>query len=1103
MDFRILGPLEVRDRDRELRLRGGKQRALLALLLVNPNRTLAIDWIVDELWGEDVPESAQKMVQIYVSQLRKVLPPGTLHTRPPGYALVLEPDELDLHRFETIVAEARVALDGGRAEQASAGFRTALELWRGPALAEFASEPFAPAEGARLEELRVRALEGRLEADLLLGRHGDLVSELEALVARYPLREGLRRQHMLALYRSGRQVEALAAYQGARRVLADELGIEPSPALRDLERKILQQDSSLDLAAPPVAPSAPGPGSFSPLATLAHGPSNLPTQTSDFLGREAQLEAIGDLLETESVRLLTLTGPGGIGKTRLALQAAAGHIDRLDDGAFFVDLSPVRDPDRVPQAVVQALGVTGDPDEPPAEMLEDHLRSRQLLLVLDNFEHVMDAAAGIADLLLHCPRLTILVTSREALRVRGERLFPVPPLSLPDDSEVRPRADLLADYEAVRLFVERARATEPGFALTDENAAAVAEICLRLDGLPLAIELAAARLKLFSPADMRDRLRSRRELLGRGPRDLPDRQRTLRSTIEWSYELLDEQERAIFRLLSVFAPTGVEAVEEVVDRLGSLEDVDVVDRLASLVDKSLVRSLEGPGARRLSMLETIREYAAERLDEEPEFSSGARQAHAEHFAEFARKRRDDLHGPAREDTLDELESELGNLLAAWRQWVAAGDLEQLGKLLDGLWVLHDARGWYQATLALANDLLGALSAAPSTPDRAREEITLRTSLARGLLALRGYTQEVEEAYGRALALAEEVGELPRRLPALSSLARFHLYRGEFDKAATVGRQLLDLAKQQDDAGLQVEGHLVVGSNLAFDGDVATGMEHLDRAIALFDRHEYQPGPLRLGPISGVVAHTTSAFLLWLLGSPDRAAERAATAVKLARQLNHPITLAYALFHVGFLAFSRRELALAQDRASEVLDVAEAHDYQIWRALGRALQGAAQTGLGRPEGLARIDQGIALYQGLKTPPVFWPLLLSLRAGGFAFAGRPADGLDLIDEAIAITGERNVLYPEFALLRGDLLQALGDADGAERCFRSVFDVAGDLALRMPQLRVATRLTRLQRDEARRRDASELLRRVYETFTEGLDTRDLVEARAALAAVDLAVT
>src|SRR3954468_906315 len=254
MNFRILGPLDVRDGERDVRLRGGKERAMLALLLIHANRTLALDRIVDELWSEDVPETAPKMVQIYVSHLRKVLPPEAIHTRPPGYALVIEPDQLDLHRFEQLVAEARAALEEGLGEQAAESFRQALELWRGPALEEFAAEPFAQPEAARLEELRMNALEGRLEADPHRGRHADVASELEALVARHPLREGLRRQHMLALYRAGRQAEALAAYQEARRGLGGELGIEPSPALRDLERRILRQDPTLDPAAPPPPP---------------------------------------------------------------------------------------------------------------------------------------------------------------------------------------------------------------------------------------------------------------------------------------------------------------------------------------------------------------------------------------------------------------------------------------------------------------------------------------------------------------------------------------------------------------------------------------------------------------------------------------------------------------------------------------------------------------------------------------------------------------------------------------------------------------------------------------------------------------------------------
>jgi predicted ATPase/class 3 adenylate cyclase len=814
---------------------------------------------------------------------------------------------------------------------------------------------------------------------------------------------------------------------------------------------------------------------FPALATLSQRPNNLPTQASEFLGRQAQLASIRDLLDADGVRLLTLTGPGGIGKTRLALQAAADQIDRFEDGVYLVDLATVREPVAVFEAIARAVGLAGTGDGPLLDVLKRELGTRHLLLVVDNFEHVMGAADGVAELLQRCSQLKVLVTSREALRVRGEHLMAVP--SLPEP-------------EAVNLFVERAREARPDFALTDESAPAVAEICSRLDGLPLAIELAAARVKLFSPHELSNRLWSRLEFLGRGPRDLPARQQTLRDTIEWSYQLLDDEERTVLRLFSVFSPTRVEAVEAVVGQLDSMSGIDVVDRLTSLIDKSLLQGVGDGGPQRLSMLGTIREYAGERLDDEPQLASDARRAHATYFADLAQGRRDRLYGLEREDALAELELELGNLLSAWHYWVAAGDLEQLEKLLDGLWVLDDARGWYHGAVELSNDLLRVLSAAPSRADQA-DEITLRTSLARGLLALRGYTEEAEETFMSALALSQETGELPRRFSVLRSLATFHIYRGEFAKSAAIGYELLALAEQQDDVGLQVEGQLVVGASVAFRGNVPTGLEHLDRAIALFDPDRHQPGPLRLGPSSGVSAHTTSAFLLWLVGSPDQAAERAARAVELAGRLKHPFSLAYTLFHVGLLDFWRREFPLVEARTSRVLEVAEEHDYSTWRALALALQGAAMAGLAQAdEGLIRIDRGIALYQGLKTPAVFWPLLNSVKAAAFALAGRPADGLGLIDKAIEATGEGHLQYPEFALLKGDLLRALSRADEAARYFQNAFDRAGDLGLRMSQLRAATRLTLLRPPEW-----SEQLRAVYEAFTEGFETPDLMEARQAL--------
>jgi tetratricopeptide (TPR) repeat protein len=515
------------------------------------------------------------------------------------------------------------------------------------------------------------------------------------------------------------------------------------------------------------------------------------------------------------------------------------------------------------------------------------------------------------------------------------------------------------------------------------------------------------------------------------------------------------------------------------------------------VDKSLVRSVEDPRARRLSMLESIREFGAERLEEEPGLSTAARQAHAEYFSDFALSRRDQLYGAERKDVLDELAAEIGNLLAGWRYWVEAGNLEKLEDLLDTLWVLHDARGWYGAAVQLARDLLGVLSAVPSTPDRVQQKVTLGISVARGLMAVRGYTEEVEKAYRRALALLEEAGGLPQLFPVLRSLASYHLYRAEFDKAAALGRQLLDLAEQQRDAGLQVEGHLVLGANLAASGEVRTGLDHLERAIALFDPDRHGPGRLRLGPSPGVVPHTASALYLWSLGYPDRAVERASGGLELARHLNHPFTLAYALFHVGYLELWRRELELVHERASGVLEIAEEHDYQVWRALALVLQGVAMAGLGRPqEGLARSDQGITLYQGLETPPVFWPLLLSVRARGFALGDRPADGLDAIDQAIELYGGQvDILYPELPLLKGDLLLAVSGPDAAEPWFQRTFDVAGEVEARMSQLRAAMRLTRLWRAAGRRRDGTDMLRGVYDAFTEGFDTLDLIEARALL--------
>ena len=444
-------------------------------------------------------------------------------------------------------------------------------------------------------------------------------------------------------------------------------------------------------------------------------------------------------------------------------------------------------------------------------------------------------------------------------------------------------------------------------------------------------------------------------------------------------------------------------------------------------------------------------------------------------------------------------ADLDNLRLAWDHWAAASDLDQLNKLIDSLWLLYDARGWYHATIELTTDLLNVLSSSPATPERAAQEVTLRISLARALMAIKGYTAEVEQAHTRALELFEG-RELPQLFPVLRSLASFYNVRAEHDKGAQVGRQILRLAEQQHDTSMLVDGHLLLGANLAFLNDLHAGLEHLDKAIGYFGSEPYRSHRFRLGNNPGVACFTTSGFILWLLGYPDRAVQRASDAVALATELEHPFTLAYALFHCGFLHLWRREPELVRDRAVGVLQVAEDHDFQIWRALGTCLLGAANTGLGQgTEGLAQVRQGIDLYQGLKTPPVFWPLLLFVQAGAHAQTGRAADGLALIDEALEIAGRGSgmTLLPEFQLLKGDLLLALPgvDGDNPEPWFQQAFDIAQGLDARMSQLRAAIRLCRLRQDHDNEAHGGRVLRAVYDTFTEGFTTADLIEARGLL--------
>ena len=625
--------------------------------------------------------------------------------------------------------------------------------------------------------------------------------------------------------------------------------------------------------------------------------------------------------------------------------------------------------------------------------------------------------------------------------------------------------------------------------------------------MPLAIELAAARLRLLSPEALLEQLKNRLGVLRSGPRDLPERQQTLRSTMDWSYDLLKPAEQRLFEFLAVFADADIMAVEELAGRLDrpSMDlAADVLDGLTSLIEKSLIRRIDLPnGETRVAMLETIREFAAERLNQRPELGREARQAHAGYYADFARARIADLGSAKRAEALAAMTIEVGNLRIAWHHWVKAADLGQLEKLTDSLLILNDARGWYLDTVGLTTDMLTVLAATSTKPERIHQEIALRTSLARALATTKGFTPEVEEAFSRAVEIFERNADVRQQFSVLRALTSIYQLRGQLDKAVPLVWEVLALAERTKDPRMLIDGHLVVGALLMFVNDLEGGLAHLDTAIGLIaDVPKYGFGVRGNDP--RVTCYTTSALTLLFLGYPDRAVERANGALALADELDHPFTRAFARFHASLVDFWRRDAEAAVKGASLLLEMAEKHDFKIWTAAGTCLLGVAQTGLGRfGEGLRNVQDGMALYQGIKSPPVFWPMLLSLSATASLFSGRPVDGVRPIDEAIAImgAGDGASLEPDFLIIKGDLLAAIAagegrDASESESVYQRAFDRAARMKGRMAQLRAATRLCRLWRSKGDP-DAARLLAPVYAEFTEGFAAPDLIEARELLGA------
>ncbi|MFF5054709.1 BTAD domain-containing putative transcriptional regulator [Micromonospora sp. NPDC000663] len=935
VQFGVLGPLAVTtDAGEPVVVPGTKVRALLADLLTNRNQVVSADRLIDDLWGDDSPANPAGALQVRVSQLRKALndaEPGArelVESRPPGY--LLRADSVDADRF----VELTRSTDVDR-------LTAALALWRGDAYADVADAEFVRAEATRLTEQRLAAHERLAEARLARGEHDLIAADLAELVARHPLREGLRAVQLRALYAAGRQSEALDSYADLRDRLADELGLDPSPELVALHRRILEQDAGLN--APPKA------------AIIRN---SLPAQLDELVGRAETLTELRGLLPRQ--RLVTLVGPGGVGKTRLATEAA--RTRSCPDGVHLVELAPL--PAGDPRVAEQILGVL-DVREAAGTALSaaDHLvaalRHRQLLLVLDNCEHVVEPVAALVSRLLRdAPEVSVLATSREPLGLTGELLWEVPPLSLPEDGDL----DAVRRSAAARLFAARAAAQQRGFRLDERTAPAVAQLCRRLDGLPLALELAATRIRALGVRGVVDRLDDRFRLLTTSQRDVPQRQRTLTAVIAWSWDLLDEPDRAVLARLAVF-PDGctLQAAERV-----CRTDLDT---LARLVDRSLVVLDDSGAAPRYRLLESVAAFCQDQLTD----ADDVRARHAAYYTGLAEQADPELRGADQQRWLALLDAEAANLRAAlvhggglrlavalsW-YWYLRGRLTEARRALAlpgdaaqearaGAWRAGfalvqgeavapadvraavaadpDGRGaWFAANalidhsdLTLSAELLPAatdpwteaavLASRAKIAHVAGDQATLERAATRsaalfaqvgdrwgrlqaaewtGALAeMRGEHERAAGLHSEGLRWAEELGLWPQVGTELSWLAWLAVQTRDYPQARELAERAYRLATEQGSPSALVFAEMSLGLAARRDGKLDLAVTHLTR-LAERGRAEAQPA-LYLPPVLVELGHAVEQG-----GDEDAALALHVEAFEVAEAMAAPRDAIYAL-----------------------------------------------------------------------------------------------------------------------------------------------------------------------------------------------------------------
>ncbi|WP_285504709.1 BTAD domain-containing putative transcriptional regulator [Actinokineospora sp. NBRC 105648] len=1015
MQVALLGPLRLANGDGAVvELGGARLRMLLARLALDAGRVVPTAALIDGLWGEDPPADATNALQSLVSRLRRGLRPeadGLVESHPTGYRLLVSQDDVDVHRFERLAAQGRAALTDGRLAEATDKLRTALDLWHGPALAGLDDAPFAAGAVTRLSELRAAAVEDRLDADVRSGRHTEVIAELRTLVAEQPLRERPAALLVRALFLAGRQADALAVYERVRATLADELGVEPSPELRDLHLAVLRGE----IEAPPTR--------------------HVTAALTSFVGRRAELAEVSRLLG--GTRLVTLVGPGGAGKTRLSTEVVAAQ----DGQSWFVELAGVRATDDVPAAALAALGVretrlmdnpgTGPRVSNALDRLADVLGTQRCVLVLDNCEHLIEAAATLADsLLARCPRLRVLATSREPLAITGEVVFPVGPLGLPADDA--PAAEV-AGTEAVRLFADRAESAAPGFRVDGDHAATVAEICRRLDGLPLALELAAARLRSMTVGQIAERLDDRFRLLTGGSRTSLPRHRTLRAVVEWSWDLLEKPERVLAARLSMFpAAATAEAVAAVAADDDLLPAADVVYVLASLVEKSIVVAAEGrDGQVRYRMLETVRAYAAERHAESGE-TERVRDRYCRYFLAFLQEAEPHLRGPEQVGWLARITADHENMLAAVRHAIGAADADLAHRLAVGATWFWMVAGQQREAMKVVTEVVALPGPAP-----AHARATLR-ALAAFAEAGGIPDREVVRELRADLAATDAISHYPMMAMVEPLLAAFS---GDMADALANVARMIDHPDPWARA-LALLGQAFLQEN---QGDLAEAEVAVEAALTRFRELGDRWGQAMA---IGQVSERRS-----LRGDHVGAIEANEEAVRLVSELGAVDELPGSLGRLAIQRGRAGDLAGAERDAREALRIAERSGNVENRAVLLAWLSTILRQRGDlPAARAVLNAGEAALTALPGRPPHWLTLYATAGAQLSIAeGHPEFALSALSEALAAIAS----IPDMPIagtlgeVTAQVLFARGDAMGAARLLGVAAAVRGAPDLGNPEL------------------------------------------------------